>query len=45
VGAVEERDDTGIKPVFCMGFMQGVIGGHANALTELISQACVTVFG
>lgn len=48
---MEERDDTGIKPVFCrgssnyMGFMQGNVGGDANVLSVLIfSQACVMVF-
>lgn len=48
---MEERDDTGVKPVFCrgfsnyVGFMQGIIGGDASALSVLMSQATVTVFG
>lgn len=51
VGAVEEGDDTTTKPVFLggssnyMGFLRGIIGGGANLSSELISHACVAVFG
>lgn len=40
---MEERDDTGIKVVFCRGssnymcFLQGIRGGDANAFTHLLS--------